>query len=348
MRRFVIGALVCALWAVPAVQTPAEPAKIQLNGLLDTYLGYKLNNPPGGANQNIVRAFDQRSSSLELSLLELTIKQPAEPVGFTLTRPPAKQRTWCITTRVKTVSSFSSRFVSARRWADGRLTSASSSPLGAEVIESTSNDNYSRSLPFVYAIPFYHAGIRATASLGAGWGVQVMVVNGWDITEENNSKKSLHAALTYSDDRLSFVQNVITGDEAIAPASGTRMVWDTVLFYKSGADKYGINLTTARTNRCPPSGWGMRSTIGAPCRESVSSLCATSSSTTKMASAPEPCRSSTSLHRPTSTPSAVRSAVSRCASTAPTSRSFWTVRGLLPRNSRSPLCTHRSFGFKEG
>ncbi|MER3473968.1 MAG: hypothetical protein C4335_08025 [Armatimonadota bacterium] len=242
MRRFVIGALVCALWAVPAVQTPAEPAKIQLNGLLDTYLGYNFNNPPAGANQNIVRAFDQRSSSLELSLLELTIKQPAEPVGFTLTLTTGKTADLVhYNPGEDRFKLFQQVYISTQvgRWTIdlGKFVTS----LGAEVIESTSNDNYSRSLPFVYAIPFYHAGIRATASLGAGWGVQAMVVNGWDITEENNSKKSLHAALTYSDDRLSFVQNVITGDEAISPASGARTVWDTVLFYKSGADKYGIN-----------------------------------------------------------------------------------------------------------
>jgi len=114
--------------------------------------------------------------------------------------------------------------------------------LGAEVIESSANDNYSRSLPFVYAIPFYHTGIRASTGLGAGWSLQAMVVNGWDITEENNGKKSFHVAFGYSSDQITFVQNVITGDEAIAPASGARTVLDTVLFYKFGADKVGLNV----------------------------------------------------------------------------------------------------------
>ena len=35
-------------------------------------------------------------------------------------------------------------------------------PLGAEVIESQDDWNYSRSILFGYAIPFYHAGMRAT------------------------------------------------------------------------------------------------------------------------------------------------------------------------------------------
>lgn len=189
-----------------------------------------------------MRAFDQRSGSLELSLLELTVSQPAEPVGFTLTLTAGRTAELVhYNPGEDRFKLFQQAFVTTRvgNWTIdvGKFVTA----LGAEVIESTSNDYYSRSLPFVYAIPFYHAGIRATANLGAGWEVQAMVVNGWDITEENNGKKSVHASVTYSNDRLSFTQNIITGDETISPARGARTVWDTVLFYKAGADKYGIN-----------------------------------------------------------------------------------------------------------
>ena len=38
-------------------------------------------------------------------------------------------------------------------------------PIGYEVIESTSNDNYSRSFSFQYGTPFYHAGVRATVPI---------------------------------------------------------------------------------------------------------------------------------------------------------------------------------------
>ena len=36
-------------------------------------------------------------------------------------------------------------------------------PIGAEVIESQDNWNYTRSILFGYAIPFYHTGVRATS-----------------------------------------------------------------------------------------------------------------------------------------------------------------------------------------
>lgn len=242
MRRATVCAL-CAVWGAMVMPLSAAP-EVEVNGLLDVYAGYNFNNPPASSgNQNVVRAFDLRSASLEVSLLQVNLKAKAEPVGFTVTLTAGK------TADVVHYSQGEDRFklfqqayltTTVGNWTVdvGKFVTA----LGAEVIESSSNDNYSRSLPFFYAIPFYHTGIRASTSIGAGWGFQAMVVNGWDITEENNDKKSFHVAFTYSSDNLTFIQNVITGDETTAPPRGARTVWDTVLFYTFGADKVGLNL----------------------------------------------------------------------------------------------------------
>lgn len=240
MRRFALSAA-CVLCVTAAVHAQDKPA-IEVSGLLDVYAGYNVNNPPAGANQNVVRAFDQKSGSLEVSLLELTLKQAPKPVGFTVTLTTGKTADLVhYSPGEDRFKLFQQAFITTQvgNWTVdvGKFVTA----LGAEVIESSANDNYSRSLPFVYAIPFYHAGIRATTSLDKEWGLQTMLVNGWDVTEENNEKKSVHVALSYSNERLSVVQNAIIGDEAISPASGARMVVDTVLFYRVGADKYGLN-----------------------------------------------------------------------------------------------------------
>ncbi len=241
MRRFVLGAA-CALCVISAVHAQEKPA-LEISGLMDVYAGYNFNNPPASAgNQNTVRAFDQKSGSLELSLLEMTVTQPAKPVGFTITLTTGKSADLVhYNPGEDKYKLFQQAFIRTQvgNWTVdlGKFVTS----LGAEVIESAANDNYSRSLPFVYAIPFYHTGIRVSTGLGAGWSLQAMVVNGWDVTEDNNGKKSVHVALGYSDERLSLVQNVITGDESIAPASGARTVYDTVLFYSLGADKFGVN-----------------------------------------------------------------------------------------------------------
>ena len=63
-------------------------------------------------------------------------------------------------------------------------------PLGAEVIEAKDNWNYSRSLLFALAIPYYHMGVRATYSANAKVTLAGLVVNGWNNVVENNSGKT--------------------------------------------------------------------------------------------------------------------------------------------------------------
>ena len=61
---------------------------------------------------------------------------------------------------------------------------------GAEVIETHSNWNYSRSLLFAYAIPYYHFGVRATQPIGKHFSAGVQLMNGWNNVEDNNSGKT--------------------------------------------------------------------------------------------------------------------------------------------------------------
>ena len=74
-------------------------------------------------------------------------------------------------------------------------------PIGAEVIESQDNWNYTRSILFGYAIPFYHTGrarhVAATDKLTlAGY-----LVNGWNNTSEINGDKTCRPRLHLEADR---------------------------------------------------------------------------------------------------------------------------------------------------
>ena len=53
-------------------------------------------------------------------------------------------------------------------------------PIGAEVIESNGDWNYSRGILFYYAIPFFHVGARATYAFDPKWTVAGYIVNGWN------------------------------------------------------------------------------------------------------------------------------------------------------------------------
>jgi Putative beta-barrel porin-2, OmpL-like. bbp2 len=60
-------------------------------------------------------------------------------------------------------------------------------PMGAEVIESNANWNYSRGLLFDYAIPFFHFGASAKYAFNSKFAVTGYMVNGWNNTIINNA-----------------------------------------------------------------------------------------------------------------------------------------------------------------
>lgn len=67
-------------------------------------------------------------------------------------------------------------------------------PFGAEVIEAKDNYNYSRGVLFTNAIPLVHTGVKYDKSFMDGkYTVAGGVVNGWDISKDNNKSKSFIA-----------------------------------------------------------------------------------------------------------------------------------------------------------
>lgn len=61
---------------------------------------------------------------------------------------------------------------------------------GLETLDTTGNVNYTRSPVFWYAQPATHTGLRVGYQLTPALALQGFVVNGWDVTLDNNSGKS--------------------------------------------------------------------------------------------------------------------------------------------------------------
>ncbi len=106
--------------------------------------------------------------------------------------------------------------------------------LGAEVIESPANWNFSRSYMFGYSIPFTHTGALVSYPILGEWGsLTTGVVNGWDIVDENNQFKTMIGSLAltpYKDVSLSI--NGITGAERTKDNGNDRTVLDLVGTWK--------------------------------------------------------------------------------------------------------------------
>ena len=101
--------------------------------------------------------------------------------------------------------------------------------LGAEVIESPANWNFSRSYLFGYAIPFTHTGALATYGFGELGSVTGGVVNGWDNVDDNNKGKSLLGNVTLIPMQgVTLAANGITGPEQTDNNRDNRTVIDLV------------------------------------------------------------------------------------------------------------------------
>ena len=98
---------------------------------------------------------------------------------------------------------------------------------GAEVIEIQDNWNLSQGFLFTSAIPFYHAGVRATTDLMAGVTGQLNITNGWNNVVDNNLGKTIGVQLVGNNMPVWWTVNWMGGPEA-PNNSGMRSLIDVV------------------------------------------------------------------------------------------------------------------------
>ena len=91
---------------------------------------------------------------------------------------------------------------------------------GAEVINSTADSNYSRSILFGYAIPFTHTGVRLTYAVSGQLSVIAGVNNGWDQIADSNEQKTGEIGVAYTPNKLfSLAVQGYSGDEQLSTGS---------------------------------------------------------------------------------------------------------------------------------
>src|SRR5579883_591081 len=107
-------------------------------------------------------------------------------------------------------------------------------PMGAEVIESKDNWNYSRGLLFGYAIPFYHFGLRAKYTFNDKYNLTGFLVNGWNDIIDNNSGKTYGMSFGWNPTKKwGLTETGFWGPEQKNTNKTTRQTYDTVLTYNA-------------------------------------------------------------------------------------------------------------------
>lgn len=218
-----------------AQNSRTDSLKIIISGSADLYYSKNFAIPANRINK--YRTFDISENQFNLSLAEVVIQKQASPIGFRLdldfgpttnlvhTIDGIVDQSWkylqqAIVTVVlpigKGLTVYAGKFVTH---------------MGAEVIESQQNINYSRSLLFTHAIPYFHVGICASYPMLNNLSFTGYIFNGWNRIEDNNRGKTLGATLSWLPvDNLTVIQNWIGGVEG-TNTNNQRHVLDTIFNY---------------------------------------------------------------------------------------------------------------------
>ncbi len=213
--------------ATAPVAPPAPaPGSVSITGLVDLYYGINVRAPRGAGNtpftgvstvgsptgeiigvDNFGHSFDINDRDPSFSLGEINIvRVPGKgfPLGITATLTGGDTARLVHATEPGGTSNWQylqQGFLTYTPHIMGRDVTIDFgkfvTPFGYEVIESSSNDNYTRSFGFQYAIPFYHAGIRAAFPVNPKLTLTLFGVNGWNNVADDNDAKSFIAQLTW-------------------------------------------------------------------------------------------------------------------------------------------------------
>jgi len=219
----------------PSPTPEPEPTKIDVMGFVDVYYGYNFNGVDPSE-----RAFDVQHNAFSLSLAEVAFAKtvsPASKVGFRVDLDFGKTADLVAAYEPEGIDgreiykniqqAYGSLLTGKVQWDVGKFVTMH----GAEVIESQDNWNYTRSILFGYAIPFYHVGVRASVPVSDKLSLAGFVTNGWNNSSEMYGDfpcVALQATLKPSGS-VTWIANYMVGQEVAGDDADDRQLFDTTL-----------------------------------------------------------------------------------------------------------------------
>lgn len=235
LRHFLL--FVSALFTLPALAAATAP-RLEWHVYGDAYYSYNFNRPapvtlPSGAGvgaasapdaKNLYRYYDVYDNQISLSLLELTVLARHEEVtlladldfgsfaDFNAASGSGGGKSIDEVSKHIGQAVVSYRPVGSRFFFDaGKMYSH----IGAETVKAKDNWNYSRTILFSYAMPFWHTGAHAGYdAIPEKLQTSLYVYNGWNSVYDNNRSKSVGGQVKFAPAAtVSVAYNVLTGPE---------------------------------------------------------------------------------------------------------------------------------------
>lgn len=213
---------------------------MDLSGFIDGYYSFNFNRPnttDGFDQVNQLYNFNDKTDQFELSAAKLTLNHDPDPVGAhvdvvygrtndLINAAPTNA------TSAQQLNYLEQAYLSLKpakakgfeldfgKW----VTSA-----GAEVIEAKDNWNYSRSLLFVNAIPYWHFGARSSMPISKTETIGFQLFNGWNNVSKSNGGVSGAFTSALVKPKYTWNFNYLVGPENSNSTSGLRQLFDSTL-----------------------------------------------------------------------------------------------------------------------
>jgi len=240
----------------PAAQTPAAPAApaaptwsvgpMDISGFIDGYYSYNANQPASASAAGVLPGYDQinqlynfndKTDQFNLSAAKLTLNHDPDPVGAHIDFLYGRANDLINAAPTNSSSAdqlnyIEQAFLSLKppkakgfELDFGKFVTSA----GAEVIEAKDNWNYSRSLLFVNAIPYWHFGARTSLPVSKTETIGFQLVNGWNNVSKSNGGVTGAFTSAYVKPKYTWNVNYYVGPENSNTANGIRNLIDTTL-----------------------------------------------------------------------------------------------------------------------
>ena len=207
---------------------------MDVSGLIDGYYSYNYNRPSSEANGQVndLYNFNDKTDMFNLSELRLTLNHDPDPVGAHVDLFWGRTNTLINGSSDNQLNYVEQAFISLKppkakglELDFGKFVTSA----GAEVIEAKDNWNYSRSILFAWAIPYYHFGLRTSMPIAKTDTIGVQVVNGWNNVTTNNGGVTIGLTNSLVLPKFTWNTNYYTGPSNANTQKGYRNLIDTTL-----------------------------------------------------------------------------------------------------------------------
>jgi hypothetical protein len=240
----IAGAQTPAPPEAPPASTPAPAAaappvwsvgSLDFSGFIDGYYSYDANRPSNAANGQIndLYNFNDKTDQFNLSAAKLTVNHDPDPIGAHIDILFGRTNALIHSSSEQSTSNFIEQaYISAKpakthgaEFDFGQFVTSA----GAEVIEAKDDWNYSRSLLFAWAIPYYHFGLRTSVPVTKTWTAGLQIVNGWNNVVDNNGGVTIGLTSALTEPKFAWALNYYTGPENTDTQKGYRNLIDTTV-----------------------------------------------------------------------------------------------------------------------